>query len=531
MEGMAKNRNGVAGSLARGTVAIVAAWTLAWSGVPALALAQVADSPRPEEGAALEEKREDDAASATPVVGESPASELMTDVEEGDGLAISTQASGDNIASGKWGTCDWEIDSEGTLRVHAGEGSDVGLYTPWGSNSKSIKSAVLEDGVKLPQQCAGMFAGMSMTSLDASGCDTSNVKDMSNMFQGCESLTSLNISGWDTSAVTSMAYMFSYCTSLTSLDISGWDTLAVTNMGRMFWGCSTLSSLDVSHWDTSKVTSMDGMFFGCRSLTALDLSNWNTSSVTNMHNIFDSCSSLSSLNLSGWKTPLVTGMVYAFRGCSSLKSLDLSGWDTSSVKKMEGMFAECSSLSTLKLGKGFKFVGRNTGLRNDVVWRSSADGKVYTAIEVPSNVAATYTAEPISKATMYRLYNPYSGEHFYTASAYERDSLSSIGWNYEGEGWKAPERSNSPVYRLYNPYGGDHHYTTSTVERDYLKAVGWNYEGVGWYSDDAKGVPLYRQYNPYATSGSHNYTASKVENDMLVSVGWNAEGIGWYGMK
>ena len=478
---MVRNKHGGApGGLARGAVAVATAWALAWSGVPAPALAQVADSPRSEEGAALEEKRPDDAASATPVAGESPASELTTDVEEGDGLAISTQASGENIAFGTWGTCAWEIDSEGTLRVHAGEGVDFGLYSPWGSNSKSIKSAVLEDGVKLPRQCAGMFAGYSLlTSLDASGCDTSNVKDMGNMFQDCSSLTSLDISGWDTSAVTSMAYMFNYCTSLTSLDISGWDTSAVTNMGTMFYGCSRLSSLDVSRWDTSAVTNMGGMFWGCRSLTALDLSNWNTSSVTNMRDIF--------------------------RGCSSL--------------------------STLKLGKGFKFVGRNTELRNDVVWRSSADGKVYTAIEIPSNVAATYTAEPISKATMHRLYNPYSGEHFYTASTEEKDHLVGIGWNYEGEGWKAPRQSNTPVYRLYNPYGGDHHYTTSVVERDYLKAVGWNYEGVGWYSDDAKGVPLYRQYNPYATSGSHNYTASKVENDMLVSVGWNAEGIGWYGMK
>ena len=95
----------------------------------------------------------------------------------------------------------------------------------------------------------------------------------------------------------------------------------------------------------------------------------------------------------------------------------------------------------------------------------------------------------------------------------------------------APRQSNTPVYRLYNPYGGDHHYTLSAEERDWLVGLGWCYEGVGWYSDDARGVPLYRQYNPYATSGTHNYTTSKVENDMLVSVGWNAEGIGWYGVK
>ena len=138
--------------------------------------------------------------------------------------------------------------------------------------------------------------------------------------------------------------------------------------------------------------------------------------------------------------------------------------------------------------------------------------------------------------TMHRLYNPNSGEHFYTASAKERDDVVAAGWRYEGVGWTAPVKSNSPVYRLYS--GTDHHYTTSKAERDHLVSVGWKYEGVGWYSDDAKGVPLYRQFNPNVepsaprnNSGSHNYTTSKAENDHLVSVGWRAEGIGWYGMK
>ena len=134
---------------------------------------------------------------------------------------------------------------------------------------------------------------------------------------------------------------------------------------------------------------------------------------------------------------------------------------------------------------------------------------------------------------MHRLYNQWTGEHFYTASTNERDELVKVGWAYEGVGWTAPSSSKTPVYRLYNPYvtGGDHHYTTSASERGELVEAGWRYEGVGWYSDDAKGVPLYRQYNPYAKTGTHNYTADKNENDTLVKLGWRAEGIGWYGVK
>ena len=153
----------------------------------------------------------------------------------------------------------------------------------------------------------------------------------------------------------------------------------------------------------------------------------------------------------------------------------------------------------------------------------------------PTKAPAAPTSAPVKpsgeKTEMYRLYNPNSGEHFYTANAAEKNYLASIGWNYEGIGWMAPASSKTPVYRLYNANAGDHHYTMSAGERDMLVSVGWSYEGIGWYSDDAKGVPLYRQYNPNAKAGSHNYTTSKAENDWLVSIGWNGEGIGWYGMK
>lgn len=134
---------------------------------------------------------------------------------------------------------------------------------------------------------------------------------------------------------------------------------------------------------------------------------------------------------------------------------------------------------------------------------------------------------------MSRLYNPYTGEHFYTANKGEKDSLVEVGWRYEGMGWIAPT-SGTPVYRLYNKYvpGGDHHYTTSEEERDACIAAGWSDEGIGWYSADEKtGQPLLRQYNPYADTGTHNYTTSQEENDHLVSVGWEGEGVGWYGVK
>ncbi len=143
----------------------------------------------------------------------------------------------------------------------------------------------------------------------------------------------------------------------------------------------------------------------------------------------------------------------------------------------------------------------------------------------------TLYAKWTQTVSMKRLYNPYTGEHFYTSDVVEFDNLVALSWKDEGEGWLAPATSSTPVYRLYNPFTGDHHYTSVVKERDSLKKQGWKDEGIGWYSDDKEGVALYRQYNPNAKVGSHNYTTSKNENDKLVKAGWKAEGIAWYGLN
>ena len=142
--------------------------------------------------------------------------------------------------------------------------------------------------------------------------------------------------------------------------------------------------------------------------------------------------------------------------------------------------------------------------------------------------------EPEVESVMYRLYNPNSGEHFYTADIEEARSLKSGGWKYEGYAWDAPTESSTPVYRVYNPNSGEHHYTKDAAEKDFLVGLGWNDEGIGWYSDDNQGTPLYRLYNPNATgdkeAGGHHYTKDVNEKNRLITAGWRDEGIGWYGI-
>lgn len=139
-------------------------------------------------------------------------------------------------------------------------------------------------------------------------------------------------------------------------------------------------------------------------------------------------------------------------------------------------------------------------------------------------------AQEIVTTPMYRLYNPNTGEHFYTGSTEERDNLVELGWNYEGIAWNAPVYFGDPVYRFFNPNTGDHHYTMDLDECAKVRGAGWVYEGVAWNSAPDTGVPIYRLYNPNAETGIHHYTSSVEERDWLVGLGWKDEGIGWYGL-
>lgn len=128
-----------------------------------------------------------------------------------------------------------------------------------------------------------------------------------------------------------------------------------------------------------------------------------------------------------------------------------------------------------------------------------------------------------------RLYNPNTGQHFFTISIDEIQNLVEHGWRVESTSEAVSVTSKVPVYRAYNPNNGDHHFTMNKDEIDHLVKVGWRYEGVSWYSASKKRrKPVYRLYNPNAKTGSHHLTSNLAERDYLVSLGWRAEGVAYY---
>lgn len=143
--------------------------------------------------------------------------------------------------------------------------------------------------------------------------------------------------------------------------------------------------------------------------------------------------------------------------------------------------------------------------------------------------SVAFGATAHANTDIYRLYNPNTGEHFYTAAAAEKNALASGGWNYEGTGWVAPN-SGKAVYRVYNPnaVGGDHYYTESKGEAEVLVKLGWHWDNNAKPVFYAGGkTKVYVAYNPNAKSGSHNYTTAAAEQNSLLKVGWKFGATAW----
>lgn len=136
------------------------------------------------------------------------------------------------------------------------------------------------------------------------------------------------------------------------------------------------------------------------------------------------------------------------------------------------------------------------------------------------------TAEAASN-DLYRIYNPNTGEHFFTEYNDEKDWLVNQGWRYEEVAWVVPKEGEA-VYRLYNPIVGDHFYTKSVAEYDGLATQGWLQEGRAFYSDVSKNVPVFRSYNKNAQAGAHMYTAAIAEHNGILNAGWKNEEVSFY---
>ena len=223
-----------------------------------------------------------------------------------------------------------------------------------------------------------------LTSIDLSMWNTSSVTSMDNMFNSSYKLSTINLSNWNLTNLTSMRYMFYNCSRVETIILDNWNIsnlpnalaggqalqgtgalkklsmknwvlpTTMTNWLKRTWGAGpSLGELDVTGWNLSKTTSISGAFAQLTGLTKITgINTWrNTSNLTNLDELFYGCnhSNFTSINMSGLDTSNVTSMYLTFYNCSAITSLDLSSWNTSKVTYTGSMFQGMSRLKKVDL--------------------------------------------------------------------------------------------------------------------------------------------------------------------------------------
>ncbi len=145
-----------------------------------------------------------------------------------------------------------------------------------------------------------------------------------------------HIATWDVREVTDMSRVFkgqSFMGTLGVLDLSFWDTSNVKNMREMFHGYH--GNVEVGMWDTGKVTDMSGMFAEAREFNG-DIGNWDTGEVENMARMFENASQFNCA-IGNWNTSKAqhTGMM--FKDATEFNQ-DLATWKLDSLKDFDFMF-------------------------------------------------------------------------------------------------------------------------------------------------------------------------------------------------
>ena len=188
--------------------------------------------------------------------------------------------------------------------------------------------------------------------LNLTNFDISNVTDISYMFNNCNKLKYIKgINTIKTNKAIKMNSMFQACYELDSIDLLNFDTSKVINMSYMFNKCYKLKEIKgIKEFKTNEVKDMNCMFQLCYELEYLNLSNFDTSKVTDFSYMFNNCNKLKEIKgVENFKTNEVTNMKAMFQSCYELEKLDLSKYDTSKVSDMSYMFNNCNKLKYLNI--------------------------------------------------------------------------------------------------------------------------------------------------------------------------------------
>ena len=365
----------------------------------------------------------------------------------------------------------------------------------------------------------------SITTIDRFAFEGSGLVDVSipngvttigdGAFQNCQNLNSITIPD----SVTLLGkYVFNCCYSLESVVLPK----GITELGlNMFHACTSLKNIVLPDGITSIGESA---FSACWVLESITIPN----SVTSIgRSAFWNCDSLESLTIP--QSVRAIGQ-HAFADCDSLRTIYFEGdapeigaevFESAPVTIHYPADNDTWTADVMQsFGSGVTWIGYEANHKH--IYDDMVDGTC--------NACGVHreTVETRKVHHMLRMYNPNTGEHFYTGSEEERDDLIAAGWNYEGVAFTFPANTGAPVYRLFQPSTGEHLYTMDEAEKDRLMAEGWNYENIAFNSAYDTEAVQHRLYNPNTTVGAYHFTFSEEEMQNLIDAGWWYQGIGWY---
>lgn len=124
-----------------------------------------------------------------------------------------------------------------------------------------------------------------------------------------------------------ISYFFASCQSITNIDLSKWDVSNMQWLGGLFFGCSGLEKFSFKNWKTLNVFSMVSMFKNCYRLEEIiDTDDLDMTTCTDITAMFYDCKNLKSIEgIEKWNTKKLNSIEHTFEGCVKLKC-DLSNW-------------------------------------------------------------------------------------------------------------------------------------------------------------------------------------------------------------
>lgn len=354
----------------------------------------------------------------------------------------------------------------------------------------------------LVKSTADMFYNCySLKNVDFGNFNSKLLRSMSNMFYQCTALENIDLSSFkycesymnglccncshlktidfgkmDTSNVVDMSKMFQRCWNLEEITIS-LNTESVTDMSDMFWGCEVLKTIDMSECDTSNVENMAQMFWGCEKLTDLK-HNFNTSNVKWMDRMFGLTSSLKEIDISKLDTSKIESAIGMFES-SGVQKLILDNFNFTYLEDCNRMFNNCIYLEDVSLISRTKatktinfndFVGHDSDkttigfdnklngeitihLDNDLI-SSLRVGKHFSIMGVQTDLIVIETNEDSVKVISELLYetdSPMTVEEFnaYLATLEPVDGIVTVvdkRINMHGEAMIFPEETTGVVF-------------------------------------------------------------------------------------